>query len=400
MRSGNVSAILVLPLCMACAAYADTSADAQKLKDEALAIFKANAARQATPAQYAECIFKLEQAQALLEKAGDTSSSLSQEVSATLFWARRFSDVNVIAALDKLHGGKSAPLAPPPKKAEPAKPASADEPIEPPQVLAAAKKVFTAAQAYAAAHKNDDYALALCWFQVAAEHPGTDYALKALALAREAQARFAGKDAKAGEGSLPDTPEMKLVGEADALAAAGNYEKAFPLYLSSLKLKETLVAHRKLGHAYFRRAQQLKDDFLPKFEAVEEEYHKAWKNAFKEVRYLGYGVHKKFIPDYPPLLEAKRKGAELLKEANVSIAYYNKAQSEFSGVLRMAPGNKDLDAAGHQALCLSVNGETNTRARAKMLLPAFLSDYKPANDVERSLYEFCKAELERLRSGG
>lgn len=383
----------------ACAVFADGTDDARKLKDEALEVLKANASRLATPEQYAGCILKLEQAQALLEKAGDSGSALAQEVSATLFWARRFSDMKVLAALDKLRGGKAAPPPPPPaRKAEPAKPASPDEPELPPPVLAEAKKAFLAAQTYADGHRGDDYAVALRWFQMAAENPGNDYALKALDLAREAQKRFAARSG-AVEEALPDTPEMKLVKDADALLLAGNYETAFPLYQSSLKLKDTVVAHRRLGHACFKRAQQLKDDFLPKFEAVEEKVRAAFKDAFVEVRMLS-GRRKKFNPNYPPLVAAKREEAELLKQANVAIAFYDKAYEQFQAVLRAAPKGKDFDAAGHTALCLTVKGEPNSRARGRTLLLSFLGEYTPTNDLERSLYEFCKTDLERLKRGG
>lgn len=398
MRSKPHLIVLAAAVLAAGLVFADAQSDAQKLKDEALEVLKANAARQASVEQYAGCIFKLEQAQGLLEKAGDNNSALAQEVSSSLFWARRFSNIQVLNALDKLHGGKAAPP-PPPKKVEPAK--SADNPEEPPPLLAEAKKAFTSAQAYADAHKSDEYAVALRWFQMAAENPGTDYALKALELARAAQTRFAAKS-KTGvsEAVLPDTAEMKLVTEGDALAETGKYEESVALYQASLKVKESLVAHRRLGHAYYMRAQQLKDELLPKFEVAEAERRAAYKEAFVTVRMMGGRTRQKLNPNYPPLVEAQRKEAELGKQAQVSISYYDKAQDEFKSVLRLAPGQKDLDAAGHQALCLTVKGDVNARSRGKTMLIALLSDYTPANDLERSLYEFCKTELERLKKGG
>jgi tetratricopeptide (TPR) repeat protein len=390
--------VFVLGFAVCSAVLADAASDARALKDEAVEVLKANATRTATPEQYAACILKLEQAQALLEKAGDSNSALAQEVGSSLFWARRFSDVKVLAALDKLRGGKAPPPTPA-KKAEPVKPPAAktpDEPDEPPPILAEAKRAFEGAQAFVASHGGDDYAVALRWFQMAAEHPGNDYALKALTLAREAQTRFSAKSAPVEE-ALPDTPEMKVVKEGDALAAQGKYEESLALYQSSIKVKDTLIAHRRLGHANYRRAQQLKDDFMPKFEAAEAERRQAYKEAFKTVRTLR-GVGRKFDPNYPPLVEARRKEAELIKQANVAIQAYERAFGEFGSVLKMAPNGKDLDAAGHQALCLSVKGDMNARQRARQLLTAFIADYTPANDIERSLYEFCKTELERLRS--
>ena len=381
--------------------WADPTSDAEKLKNEAVEILKANSNRNATNQEYATCIFKLEQAQAILEKAGDANSALAQEVSSSLFWARRFSSLPVLNELDKIRkgAGGSAPVA---KKAEPAKPVTKpktgdDGEDEPPAILAEARAAYDAAQKFAQANSANDYAVSLRWFQMANEHPGTDYAIKALDLGRAAQSRFQAKVNKINE-ELPDTPEMKLVKEADLLVAQEKFEDSFALYLASLKTKESLIAHRKLGHAYFKRAQQIKDTLMPQFEANEKAWREARRAAFKTVRTLG-GSRRKFDPNYPPLVEANKKQIDLVKQANVALAYYDKAHDEFKAVLRLAPNNKDLDAAGHQALCLTVKGDANARGRGRNLINQFLSDYAPANDLERSLYEFCKTELARINKG-
>jgi len=377
------------------------AADARQLKEEAIAILKANTNKQATPEQYAESIFKLEAAQAMLDKANDNDSPLAQEVSSSLFWARKFSDVVVMAALDKLKGGSGAPITkkPDPPKAPPAaKTPDPDADDEAPKaVLAEAKKAYGSAEAFAKSHSSDDYAIAMAWFKMANDHTGTDYALKALEFARAAQTRFAAKTAPKEE--LPDTPEMKLVLEADALVAAGKIKEAFALYLSSLKLKETQIAHRKLGHAYFKRAQEIKDEFLPKLETLEAEYKTAVLAATTVVRSVRGGQRRVINRNHPAMLEVARKNNELIKEGKVAVDYYNLAESEFKAVLKLAPSHKDLDAAGHMVLCLTVRGDASIRIRARQQLVQFLSDYKPANDLERSLYEFCKSELERLIKG-
>src|SRR5688500_3725941 len=101
--------ILLSLLCLS--VIADPQSDAQQLKDEALQILKASSTKKATPEEYASCILKLEKAMDILEKAKDTDSPLAQEVNASLFWARRFSDIHVISALDKMKkdGGGAAP---------------------------------------------------------------------------------------------------------------------------------------------------------------------------------------------------------------------------------------------------------------------------------------------------
>ena len=372
--------------------FADVSADAEKLKDEALEILRANASRQASAEQYATCILKLEQAQSLLESNNISTTALAQEVSASLFWAQKFSDVHVQAALNKMKSGSGTPSRPTAPKTM-AKPKTTDDPGEAPALLAEAKKAFSASEDFARSHSADDYTVAMRWFQMANEHPGTDYAMKALELARAAQARFAGKSGDTEK--LPDTPEMKFIIEGDALAASEKYEEAMAMYKASLKLKESLPGHKHLGRTYFKRAQQMKDVLMPQFEAAETAYRDAAKGAYT-VRHLMTGNVRQFNPNYPPLLEAERKQADLNKEASVALNYYNLAESEFRGVLRLSPKQKDLDAAGHIALCWSVRGDASIRARARQQILEFLSDYTPANDLERSLYEYCKTVLDSM----
>jgi hypothetical protein len=396
-----LATFIVAPL-----AHADPSSDAQKLADEATAILKANSQRRATPEQYATCILKLEQAQALLDKAGDTDSALAQEVTSSLFWARRFSDVNVIKALDKLRaGGASAIAAVPPVKVEPAKPAppkepaAADDPEAPPAPtaeLSNAQKAFAEAEKFARDKSTDDYAVALRWFQMAAEHPGTDFAGKALELARAAQARFAGKSTTPPpEEKLDDTPEMQLIKTADKLAAAGKFDEAFPIYKESLKTKETLLAHRRLAQAYFAKGSQMRDVVAPKLLEAEKEVIKAWNDA-NEMRRLHSGrTYRRFNPRHAGYIAARKKWDALMLERAKFINMYINAESEFKAVLRMAPQKTDFDAAAHIGLCLCASNDMNARLRARQYLLSFLADYTPANDSERTLYEFCKAELDR-----
>ena len=368
--------------------WADPVSDAQKLKEEALAILKANANATATPEEYATCILKLEKARDILEAAGN-NSALAQEVGSTLFWARRFSDVHVIAALEKMGGINKTP--------ETAKPLKtvAQDPAEPTPVLTLARKAYSEAESFTREHAGDDYMIALTWFQMASEHPGTDYALKALAQARAAQARFSAKSA--AQENLSDNPEMKLVKQGDERANSDKYDESAALYQASLKLKETVVAHRRLATAYFKRAQQMKDEINPKLEAAETAISAAAKDAYTSFRTLGGGTIRRFNPRYPPLLDAQRKQADLHKEGRLAIDYFNRAESEFKAVLRLSPNEKDLDAAGHIALCWMARDDASIRAQARQQVLRFLGEYKPGNDMERSLYEFCKAAADAMR---
>ncbi len=376
---------------------ADAISDVQKLKSEALEILKANANRQATPAQYASCIYKLEQAQSLLDKAGDNDSALAQEVSSTLFWARRFSNLPVLAELDKLRGGARAPELK--KKAEPATPArpkdaDPDEAAAQAPALLEAKKAFQGAEQFARSHDSDDYAVALRWFQMANEHPGTEYSIKALQLARDAQKRFAAASTPIVE-KIPDGPEMKLIKDGDELMKKGRFEQAVAMYQSSAKLKDNELAHQRLGNAYFERAQKMNDEVLPQIEAAQSKVYEAAKEAWMIVRTVA-GPRRKFNPKYPPLVEAQRKLADVNAKTKNSLAQYDKAYDEFGLVLHLSPNERDLEAAAHRALCISARPDATVRTRARQLLNAVLTDYTPQTDIERSIYEFCKTELRRL----
>lgn len=378
----------------AACAWADPAVDAKTLKEEALQILKANASKEATPEEYANCIFKLERAQALLETAGDDSSALAQEVSSSLFWARRFSNIKVLAALDVLKGQR--PSAPPPKKtpkaaAQPAKAAES----ETPEMLRSrlSEAAFTAAGGFANAHSGDDYAVALAWFKMASEHPGTDSALKALELARAAQLRFAGKK-EVVEEVLPDTPEMALVKQGDEMANQKKYEASFSLFDQSIKLKESLVAYRHKANAHFQRAQQIRDELKPRWTRNRADYQTAYQNSWVTNRF----GQKFYNPDSAAMGAWKRDLAALQKESDVANKNFEEAERAFAKVLKLAPEGKDFEAAGYMGLCIGVR--PFFRMKGVTTLESFIKDYAPANDIQRSLYEFCKTEIERLKKGG
>jgi len=388
--------ICIGALALSACAWADPAEDAKSLKDEALQILKANATKEATPEEYANCIFKLERAQTLLETAGDDSSALAQEVGSSLFWARRFSNVKVLAALDVLKGQQPA-AATPPKKAAPkvvAPPAKAAE-GETPEMLRSrlAEAAFAAAQTFVGEHGKDDYAVALAWFKMASEHPGTDPALKALELARAAQLRFAGKK-EVVEEVLPDTPEMALVKQGDEMAKQKKYEASFTLFEQSIKLKESLIAYRHMANAHFQRAQQIRDELKPKWTKNRADYQTAYQNSWVK----NNAGQRFYNPDSAAMGAWKRETAGLQKESDVANKNFEDAERAFAKVIKLAPESKDFEAAGYMGLCIGVR--PFFRMKGVTTLESFIKDYAPANDVQRSLYEFCKSEIDRLKKGG
>lgn len=393
-------AFFLWPLALAGRCCADPESEAEQLKNQAVAILKANADKETAPEQYAVCLFKLEKAKALAESVGKSDSTLGQEISAILFWARRFSNVLVLAALDKLKSTEppipALPPPPPPAKTPPGpqpqpQPGQGSAPV-PPEMsrMNTAAKAFAEAEKFAAARAKDDYAVAMRWFLMANQYPGTGYALKALDLARRARQRFAGK---AVEEELPDGKEMEPAKEADTFASTRDYEQAIPLYKVSLKRKETVIVHKRLGQAYYAQAQQLMEVLKPRLEAHLARYSAAWLGAWHN-----RGGTKFFESNDPGLANWNRQNEQLRKESDEAQRGYQEAEQEFRLALKLSPGQQDFDAAGYVGLCQGVR--PFFRMTGLQTLRDFLKNYTPLNDNQRLMYEFCKTEVDRLYKGG
>jgi hypothetical protein len=383
---------LGLAVCLNAFVLADDErvGDAEELKNEATAIIKAHSTKPVSPKEYAMAVYRLEKAQSLLEAAGDANSALAQEVNSSLFWARRCSNVHIIKELDKIHAEN------PPLKLASKDPAKKKEKAEgaPDEIdtQADARNAFNAAQEFAKLKANDDYAVSLRYFQMANEHPGTDYAMKAMSLSRDHLMKHTMKSGSAKE-EIPDTDEMKPLKAADALVEQGKIEQSFDLYKESIKLKDTVIAHRKLGLAYFQRAQQMKDDINPRFEALNVEYKEAYAASWVQIGH-GKSSPKQFNPNNPKWVAVKKKHQDLIGEANQAMVRYLYAQWEFEKILKMSPNNRDFDAAAFTGIALSARPDM--KGRAQQYLKKFLSDYEPTNDLERLVYEYCKTESDRV----
>ncbi|MCZ7649599.1 MAG: hypothetical protein M5U26_30785, partial [Planctomycetota bacterium] len=378
-------------------------------KNEALEVLKRGSALDIDPAQYAACVVKLETALDELEASGKGESELAQEVSSALYWARKFATLEHIEKIRTAEGRQA------PREAKPAEARKPAEPAPDPETPAlpggpdfarqeAAKKKFEAGEAFARAHAADDYAIGLRWFQVSEETAGTDYALKALALAREAQKRYATQQlAKGGDpidGDPIDGPRKPALPEnftaAQALADAGKHAEAVAGFERLARTDSGAAVQRALARAYFSRAQQMKEELLPRYEAMAKEWKDAVAQSTKTVRTVGGRSYKKFDPNAPAMREVQAKAAALTKAGQEAIGFYEKAAGAFRRVLDASPGKQDLEAAASIALCSSVRGDPYARMRARKELAGFLDEYKPKNDGERTLYEFCKSELARI----
>lgn len=399
------SLVVILLSIMTSVILAGPEDEARQLKEEANSVLQKGSGVTLDPKEYAQCVIKLEKALDLLDKAGKSDTDLAIEVNTALYWARKFTTSNIINAIQaekgKPDGGMGTDHGVGTKKTvEPAKPEkkSDDDPSDDGTMsFAKQKKMFEEAQKFATQHASEDYEVALRWFKAADELAGTEYAVKALALAREAQERFAKKQGTLKDEVLPDNPAMALVKQGDSALAGGKFDAAIDCYKKSLTTEQTIVAARRLAHAHFDNGQKMKDALMPKFEAADQEYRKAYANALETHRTMGGGTYKRVNWNDPALKAAIAKVKALQAEAKDALNEYASAATYFRSVLNQTKDNKDLDSAGHYALCYSVRrADLYARNDARRMLAQFLDDYKPMNDMERTLYEFCRSELVQL----
>ena len=94
--------------------------------------------------------------------------------------------------------------------------------------------------------------------------------------------------------------------------------------------------------------------------------------------------------------DAKEKIKRMKGRIAETDGYYDEAWTQFKKALERSPRRRNLDAAAHKALCLSLKFSLLVKDAAVLELDEVLTNYKPANDVERTLYEFCKSERRRL----
>lgn len=363
----RIQMIVAIPLLIvAAAAFGSTVDDARQLQSEANAILRASNGQVADPKVYADAVRKLEKAQLLLDQAEKEKvpgiESLEQEVGSALFWARRFSNVQVA---DELHHGKSDPVKPP----EPSKPA------DPNAVEAEYKKT----EQFESEHKGDDYAIALRWFQFSSEHSGTDYGLKGLARAREAQSRYTAAQEAKKNASQPQSEDAKLITAGNALYDEKKYDEALAKYNEAKKIADTTLVERRIGHTFVEQGHVIRDDYSTKYRQLQSQFAAAQSRGDRA------GMSN---------LAAQVKALNPL--ADKALKLYDSAEIAFLKGLELAKG-KDLECEGHIAFVMWDRGPSH-RVSAKTKLGTFLDKYQAANDEERTILDFAKT-LYRMVGG-
>lgn len=319
-----------------------------------------------------KAIAKFEEAVAKLEGARDGSreAELQQDINALLFWTKRTTPMDMSAIL----GGSSGPPAtsspPPAPRPSPGPAAKTD--------AGAAMKALALAEVYARRHPNDPMACTARFFQVADRYKDfPDVAFKAISRAQEfqrlAKERRELAQAEARFGTL--TPGEKLTVEGDRACAARRLDEAAEKYRRAISIKATPERYRKLGHACFVRAQELRSEYSRKYVPPLQDYWRARKRK-----------------DMAGVQAAIGRMNALKPLGRRAVATYVESSEAFESALKSSPDRMDIDSELHVALTLRIRKEKHNRMRAQSIFEKILHKYhdKLRTDEERTLYAYAE----------
>lgn len=366
--------------------HAATMDEARQLKDEAAQILRGQSGQSADPKVYAQAVFKLQRAEAILDELLKSDPKnvepILEEVTASLFWARRFANLNIIRELEKGDPGKAAggSASPPAVSGPPPKPPEAPEPSKALDSNAA-EKAYAKAEAFEKSQAGNDHAIALKWFQVADETQGTDWSLRALGRAKDAQARHQAKlDAeKLAQAQTAIGDDEKLILEGNVLLDQAKLPEALEKYLAAQKLKDSVRVEQRLGHAYLKLGYQGRDTYRDKYMPMLQKIDQAKRSGNKAQIQQVYKENLALLQQLRPL-------------ENEILGHYTKAAAAFQKGLDLAGGTQ-LDCEAHYAL---LQFERKNRIRAQQLLGIVMKKYTPQNDDERTVYEYARTLFSRL----
>lgn len=369
-KSSFALLLLVFAYAFSGISCAETLEDARTLKKEADETLRKASGMSADPKTYADAVRKLEKASDILDEIAKTdpkaAEPMIEEITAALFWARKFANIEASNELNKdkeqVHVTKPSQPAPPPAAAVPD----------------AAEKEFKKAEEFESGHKGDDYAIALRWFQVADKCTGTDWSVRALQRAQEAQARYRASQAS---DKKDETPDGKLIAEGDALQQQQKPKEALAKYLDAKKVVDTVLAERRIGNAHLTIGYQGRDEYAKQYLPLQKRYQDALRR--------GNAAEANNLRQQAASMVARLKPLEssILKS-------YQDAEAAFKRGLDLAK-NKDLDCEAHLAI---LQFDRKNRGSARIMFLEVIQKYPPANDEDRTLIEYCKSLL-RMTGG-
>ena len=351
--------LLLLALSLCARGFGSEIDDARTLENEATQILRASSGTVADPKVYAEAVRKLEKAQSLLDDAAKSNppgiDSIQQEVSSALFWARKFSNVQVI---DELQGKTSRPVD-----------------------TSAAEAAFKRAEQFETEHAGNDYAIALRWFQFSSEFSGTDLSLRGLARAREAQSRYNTAEDARKKAAQPQTADGKLIDEGNALFQQKKFDEAVAKFNEAKKIADTTAVEVRLGHTFVEQGHSFRDQYAAQYLPVLKAYNDAKTRGDQRAMATLTQSARDVVTKLKPVEDAAFK------------AYAN-AELAFQKGLELAKG-KNLEAEAYIAFVNYDRGKDHHQ-RAKLQLAELFGKYQPVNDEERATIEFAKNLFRQL----
>ena len=361
--------------------YASQADEARQLKEEAQQILRSASGAAADPKVYADAVRKLQKADALLEEAAKSDpkgmEALQEEVSSALFWAKRFATVLVA---DELHKPGSSGPAPGPTPGPAPVPVKAPEPTpEKAPDLNLAESAFKKSEAFESAHAGDDHAIALRWFQIADQFTGTDWSLRAITRAQEAQARYRAAEAAKRAPAAPLSEDLKLIEAGNALYLEKKFAEALAKFSAAEKLTDTTLVQRRIAHTHLEIGYQARDQYSAQYLPLLNKYNDAVRRGDQR----GAARYK---------AEAGSMVSRLRPLEQEALKNYTEAREAFQRGLELAKG-KDLDCEAGVAILYY---ERKDRMRARQLLDEVLSKYKPANDEERTIFEYSRTLFKKI----
>ncbi len=362
---------LAATVLVSAAASASAVDDAKRIYAEGKEILKAARAPSGDVVKGSHAAIALfEKAAGILGEPADETpeAELLQDVNSMIFWTRRTTPMD----MSEILGGSPGS---PGSSASSEKESSDETPAA--DLRALARKApgdLAKAEAYARAHPDDYMSCAARFFEIADRYKDLhDIAFRAISRAQEFQRLADEEDVRrkteAEFESLPREEQLTIRG--DRAYTAKDYVEAAEKYAAAIKIKATPKRHRKLGHAHFSRAQDIRVEYTMA-------YLKARK-AYAAARNRNDGLAASRAT------EEARAAAAIATRARDA---YLEAEVAFQTARRRSPDHLDLDSDIHVALAHLIRRKPIYMRKAADMFQKILLTYhgKLANDQDRTLY--------------
>jgi tetratricopeptide (TPR) repeat protein len=353
------------------AASASAVEDVKRIYAEGMNILKAARAPDGDVVKGSKAAIALfEKAAGLLGEPADESpeAELLQDINSMLFWTRRTTPMD----MSEIFGGSSGSSG---SRASSEKESSDETPAT--DLRALARKApgdLARAEAYARAHPKDYMSCSARFFEVADRYKDLhDIAFRAISRAQEFQRLADGEEAhRKAEAEFATLPrEEQLTFRGDQAYTAKDYVEAAGKYAAAIKIKATPGRYRKLGHAHFNRAQDIRVEYTMAYLKARKTYAAALN------RNDGRAAAR-------ATTEARAAGGIATRARDA----YLEAEVAFQHARRKSPDHLDLDSDIHIALAHLIRRKPSYMRKAADMFQKILLTYhgKLKDDQDRTLY--------------